>query len=208
MACKKSSRIVRSLSARLVAAWVVGVSLSALAACAGSGGAPQHAKVQPGNMPTGGDWNGVFYNPTFGHLHMVKDGDGVNGRWRNAAGDKTGSLAGKVTGDVLRFEWREYKVGMVGPSATQTGKGYFRYVVPPGENTEHELHGEWGLGADEAGRQWNCVKQRNTPPDLDSVGADETESVRGGGWDEPNQAPASGSGGGDDKEKATESEDW
>ena len=57
----------------LVAA--LAVPLVCTAAC---GGAPKEAHVLPkaGDMPEGGDWTGVYFSPTYGHLHLVKEGSG------------------------------------------------------------------------------------------------------------------------------------
>ena len=142
------------------------------------------AKVKPGDMPEGGAWRGVYFNPLYGHLHMVKDGNAISGKWRTAAGDKWGELHGNAQGDLVRFDWTEHRIGMFGPNAQTTGKGYFRYVVPPGEFVDDELHGEWGLGQSNAGHEWKCVKQRNMQPDLASVTPDEVQTgIEGGDWD-------------------------
>lgn len=142
------------------------------------------ANVKPGAMPEGGEWRGVYYNPTFGYLHLQTDGESANGRWRTAAGDKWGELFGKVEGDLLRYKWTEHRIGMFGPNAATSGQGYFKYVVPEGDNIDHELKGEWGLGEADAGYKWDAIKQRNMQPDPDSVRPDELQStVTGGDWD-------------------------
>ncbi len=155
----------------------------AVTGCGGSSKPAVHANVQPGNMPADGDWNGVYFAALYGNLHLVKDGNTVSGRWRNTNGDKWGQLAGTVTGDVLRFEWTEHTIGMVGAAAKRTGHGYFRYTTPKAGEA-HELHGEWGLGESDAGNAWVAVKQKDKLPDLASVVPDTTEGVhQGGGWD-------------------------
>jgi hypothetical protein len=161
-------------------------------ACGGGNGAKTADDVKSGEMPVGGAWTGVYYSTTYGHLHLIQDGDSANGVWRNTAGDKWGELHGKIDGDVLRYEWTEHTVGMVGPEAKRSGKGYFRYVAPK-EGEAHELRGQWGLGADELGQTWDAVKQLNMQPDPDSVRPDEIEGrVEAGGWDDEG-------GGGEDK---------
>ena len=77
--------------------------------------APKVAAVKAGDMPEGGDWSGVYYDQTNGYLHAVKEGDTVSAKWRTTAGDAWGELSGKVTGDLLKFEWKEHRIGMVGP---------------------------------------------------------------------------------------------
>lgn len=167
---------------------VLGVSLLApvvsVAACNSEPKIPM-ANVTPGPMPDGGNWRGVFYDQVYGYLHLLKSGNDVNGKWQTSAGDKWGELHGKVDGDLLTFDWVEHRVGMFGPAATSSGKGYFKYVVPKGENVDDELHGEWGLGDSNAGHTWKCVKQRNMEPDPNSVMPDETAtSVEGADWDD------------------------
>ena len=170
----------------------------------GCGGSQKEVKVVPkaGDMPEGAEWTGVYYSPTYGNLHMVKEGSAVSGAWRNAAGDKWGQLHGDVTGNLLHYEWEETTIGMVGPSAKKTGRGYFQYVRPKGDNVNDEIHGEWGLGQEMTGVVWTAIKQRNAKPDLKSVVPDEAEKQGEGNsnWDEPKKP----SGGGDDKK----SDDW
>jgi hypothetical protein len=168
---------------------VLGVSLLApvagVVSCGSSEPKVATANVSPGAMPANGNWRGVFYDQVFGYLHLLKSGDQVNGKWQTTAGDKWGELHGKVDGDLLSFDWVEHRVGMFGPAATSSGKGYFKYVVPKGENVDDELRGEWGLGESNAGHAWKCVKQRNMEPDPNSVMPDETTTaVEGADWDD------------------------
>jgi hypothetical protein len=172
-----------------------------IAACGGGTQTEVKAVPKAGDMPEGAEWTGVYFSPTYGHLHMVKEGSAVSAKWRNAAGDKWGALHGEVTGNLLHYEWEETTIGMVGPSAKKTGRGYFQYVRPKGDNVNDEIHGEWGLGHETTGVTWTAVKQRNAKPDPDSVVPDETQKINeGGGWDEQKK-----SGGGGDKKS---SDDW
>jgi hypothetical protein len=176
---------VRSIArVALVAALVAPMGIT-VSACGGGG--KQEAKtanVQPGEMPVGGGWSGVYYSPLYGYLHLIQEGDSVNGAWRTNSGEAWGEMQGKVEGDVMRFTWTEHKIGMVGANAVTSGNGYFRYTAPrAGES--HELKGEWGLGVDEAGNAWDAVKQANMKPNPRSVRPDESEARVGGGeWDE------------------------
>jgi hypothetical protein len=152
-------------------------------ACGGGGEAVKHAEVKAGKMPDGGEWRGVYYSPLYGYLHIESDGDSVNGAWRTAAGDAYGELHGKTDGNLLRYDWKERRIGAVGADAVKQGKGYFVYSIPKADES-HEVHGEWGLGQSDAGNTWDAVKQKNMPPDLKSVQPDEYEGrVSGGGWD-------------------------
>jgi hypothetical protein len=146
---------------------------------------PTTANVKANDLPAAGDWSGVFYSPLYGHLHLVKEGNSVSGKWRTAGGDKWGELHGEVTGDLLKYKWVEHKIGMVGPGATAEGHGYFKYFVPDDETANHEIKGEWGLERSEVGNRWEAVRQRNMLPDLNSVKPDETERINvPDEWDE------------------------
>lgn len=183
----------------LVAAVAIGFTA---VGCAGSSSEPQMANIKAGSMPAGGDWQGVYYSQTYGMLHLLTEGDNVNGAWRTTAGDAWGELFGKTDGDVLRYSWTEHKIGQIGEGATRSGKGYFRYVVPKG-NEPHEIVGEWGLGESEAGNPWSAIKQNNVEPDPSSVKPDEIEGrFQGGGWDQEQ-----GGGSTDEEEGDSGSED-
>ncbi|HVU01346.1 MAG TPA: hypothetical protein VHE30_06325 [Polyangiaceae bacterium] len=159
-------------------------SVPVTVACGGGGKEAHHPLPKAGDMPEGGEWTGVYFSTTYGYLHLVKEGATVSGRWRNAAGDKWGEMSGEATGNLFLFDWKENKIGMVGPSASTTGRGYFVYTRPPGENVNDEIKGEWGLGSERTGVSWTAVKQRNMKPDPASVMPDETQKLEGGGWDE------------------------
>lgn len=176
--------------------------LSATTACGGAAKGEAHSLPKAGDMPDGGEWTGVYFSPTYGHLHLVKEGASVNGKWRNAAGDKWGEMHGEATGNLFLFDWEETKIGMVGPSAKTTGRGYFQYTRPEGTLVNDEIHGEWGLGSERTGVTWSAVKQRNMKPDPNSVMPDETQKVEGGGWDDEKKKSH---GGGDTGGK---SDDW
>lgn len=172
------TRTARSLS-RVSRLLSLGVALALGGAAVGCSKPPPPttASVRAGDLPPGGDWSGVFYSPLYGHLHLVKEGNSVSGKWRTAGGDKWGELHGEVTGDLLKYKWVEHKIGMVGPGATTEGHGYFKYIVPADENENHEIKGEWGLERSEIGNTWEAVRQRNMLPNLSSVRPDETERV-------------------------------
>ncbi len=172
---------------KLVKTGMVAVALAAAVSCGGAAPAPtnaQLASVQAGDMPEGGDWTGVYYSPTFGYLHLVKQGTSASGRWKTANGKAWGELNGTVTGDLLRFSWTEYKIGMVGAGSETSGHGYFRYVAASGDSANDTLDGEWGLGQSDSGYPWDAVKQRNVMPDPDSVVPPRGDVIQGtGGWE-------------------------
>lgn len=194
-----STRVRTWFSRRLRAASVPLISVCCLATLpvvsAGCSKPPPKttADVTPSSMDPAGDWTGVFYSPLFGHLHLVKEGNSVSGKWRTTSGDKWGEMHGEVTGDLFKYKWVEHKIGSIGPSATTEGRGYFQYFVPPGENVNHEIRGEWGLGRIEIGSPWKALRQRGMLPDVSSVGPDETERVDlADEWDAPTTTPTGG----------------
>lgn len=153
-----------------------------------SGGGPKSPILKPGEMPEGASWKGVYYSPIYGNLHLVESGGELKGAWRTVAGDSWGELTGKAEGNLLRYEWVEHRIGMVGPSADRTGHGYFRYFRKRTETTKDpdQIEGEWGLGDSETGNAWKATLQTNLEPDPKSVKPDEVESagsVQAGGWD-------------------------
>jgi len=173
-----------TLSRRLFTSLLVVPFALGVAGCGGGSGDVKTANVKGGSMPEGGDWKGVYYSPLYGYLHIDTDGDSVVGAWRTAAGDAFGELSGKTDGNVLRYDWKERRIGAVGADAVKEGKGYFVYKIPKADEA-HQIQGEWGLGKSDAGNTWEAVKQKNMPPDLKSVQPDEYEGrVSGGGWDE------------------------
>jgi hypothetical protein len=191
----------RTLLNLFISGSVVATLSLGLSACGGP--APKVATVQAGDMPEGGDWTGVYFDQTNGYLHIVKEGDTVSGKWRTAAGDSWGEMSGKVTGNLYKYEWKEHRIGLVGPSATRSGKGYFVYSIPK-EGEAHAIDGQWGLGMDETGMKWKGVKQMNMRPDPNSVMPDEVENRgTGGGWDSQPTPPKGGGdeGSGDEEQK-------
>ena len=146
--------------------------------------------ISPAPMPAEGEWRGVFYSPTYGYLHITEMSGAVQGAWRTTNGSKWGELYGQLDGDLLRFSWTEHKIGVVGPNAVSKGRGYFLYRIPNPKEA-HELDGEWGLGDDEVGHNWDCVKQKNMEADPKSVRPNELESnVGAGGFDGNKAAPS------------------
>ena len=158
-------------------------SVLSLSAC-GGGSDVKHASVKAGEMPAGGEWQGVYYSPVYGYLHVLADGKTAQGAWRTGGGDAYGELQGEIDGNVMRYTWTQHKIGMVGAEANSNGHGYFVYSIPK-QGESHKISGEWGLGESDAGNSWDAVKQTNMQPNLDSVKPDEIEGkVNAGGWDD------------------------
>ena len=142
----------------------------ALVACGGDSGM-HAANIKPDNMPEGETWTGVYYHPVYGYLHMVENSDSVVGKWKRTDQSAWGELSGVKTGNVLHYEWKEHKIGLVGPAAESKGKGYFVYKKGTEEGIP-ELDGQFGIGDDEVGADWHCVKQVRMNPNLNSIGGD------------------------------------
>lgn len=184
---------------------------SAAVACGSGTKARTAADIDAGTMPAEGEWEGVYYSQMYGFLHLTESGGAVQGAWRTTAGDKWGELYGETEGDLLRFEWQEHKIGVVGPNATSEGHGYFRYTIPTPDEP-HELKGEWGLGEEAVGHSWDLIKQTGKEPDPKSVRPDEIESRVGAeSWDgqkgDPNLKPDEGTEGEPGAEQKTEGEE-
>lgn len=171
--------------AALLAAIVVAFPLATLG-CSGGQGDGKTAKVQAGDMPSGAEWTGVYFSELYGYLHLVQDGNAISGKWIRPGKDRWGEVNGTVTGDVMHFAWTEHITGLAGPAAQKTGKGYFKYKRPPGDNVDDEIVGEIGRGNDEVGDPWDAIKQRHMNPDLKSIGGSGASDVGGGDWDKDN----------------------
>ena len=149
----------------------------ALAAC--GGGAPaKFANIKAGEQPANESWGGVYYNPVYGYLHVVEQGETAVGRWKRTDSSHWGELSGAIDGNVMRFSWTEHQYGAIGPSADVKGTGVFVYKM--GESAP-ELDGQYALENSDSVGQWHCVKQLNVKPDINSISGDN-----------PTDAPASG----------------
>src|SRR4051812_4568164 len=100
----------------LVAACALACASSSVVGCGGGEGA-RTANVKPDDMPAGESWTGVYYHPVYGYLHMMESDSNVVGRWKRTDQSAWGELSGVKTGNVLHFQWKEHKYGLVGPAA-------------------------------------------------------------------------------------------
>ncbi|MBV9947119.1 MAG: hypothetical protein JOZ69_09750, partial [Myxococcales bacterium] len=62
--------------------------------------------VKAQEMPAGESWDGVYYNPVYGYLHLVPQGDTMVGRWKRTDSSHWGELSGNVEGNVFHFTWK------------------------------------------------------------------------------------------------------
>ena len=161
-----------SSASRAAMALFAAAALVVTAPCIGCGGpSGKSATVVAGDMPEGQSWEGVYFHPVYGNLNMIEQGNNIVGKWQRTDKSAWGELSGTKVGNVVHFEWTEHKYGLVGPSASVKGKGYFVYQM--GADGIPKLKGEYGLGEDEVGSSWDCVKQMQgrqpVPPDLNSI---------------------------------------
>jgi hypothetical protein len=172
------------------AAGIVGSLLLAplalpLAGCGGPDA--KTANIPQGDMPSGAKWDGVYYSELYGNLHLVTSSGKVKGKWERPHRDKWGEIEGEANGDVFRFSYAEYTRGLVGPNSKREGKGYFKYKRPAGDNVDDDIVGEIGTGDNEVGDPWEAKKQRNVPPNPDSISGSGSRDVGGGDWDSENK---------------------
>ena len=156
---------MRNVLFTVVCAVALGIS-----ACGGGGGGTTVANIPAGEMPSGETWTGVYFHPVFGYLHMTEEGSNVIARWKRTDQSAWGEMSGTRNGNVLHYTWKEHKIGLVGPAATSSGKGYFVYKM--GKEGIAELDGQFGIGDDETGSDWHNVKQQRMNPDLKSISGD------------------------------------
>jgi hypothetical protein len=128
------------------------------------------SSIPSGPMPDNGTYTGVYFSPQYGEMHMVQNGNAVVGKFKKD--ERSGKIQGEAEGNVLRFEWIEYKAMVSNRPQETRGKGYFQYLVDS-SNGDHVLKGRWGLADDDAsGGEWNAYKSRSREPDLDHFGSD------------------------------------
>lgn len=99
---------------------------------------------KPGKLPSGVDFQGVWYSPQFNHMHLEQNGNRVTGIFYHKAG---GRLEGRVSGNLMTFQWVEpgNKDEM---RQRLEGKGYFQIKIEAGKPM---LVGKWGYGANRTG---------------------------------------------------------
>src|SRR4029077_2063330 len=62
----------------------------ALSGCGGP--PPMLANVKEGPMPEGELWNGVYFHPVYGYLHLVEQDSNIIGKWKRADQSAWGDL--------------------------------------------------------------------------------------------------------------------
>ena len=104
----------------------------------------------PGPIPSGADYAGVWYSPQFEHMYLRQTGNKVEGVYTYESG---GTLEGTVDGNLLRFSWND-PGSKETATRTMEGHGYFRMVK---EDDVLRLKGEWGYDEQYTGAgPWNA----------------------------------------------------
>jgi len=78
----------------------------------------------PGPLPSGADFAGVWYSPQFEHMYLRQTGNKVEGVYTYESG---GTLEGTVDGNLLKFSWTD-PGSKETATRTMKGRGYFRMV--------------------------------------------------------------------------------
>lgn len=174
-----------------------------VAAC---GGGAQHAVVSQGPMPQGGSFTGVWHSPQYGEMHLIQTGENVAGCF--VKDERHGRIQGRVSGNVMRYEWSENRELVSGRPMATRGHGYFVYTINGDE--DHRIDGEWGNEeSDSGGGPWEAVRdrRRGRRPDPecrsggqpaaqqgDSFGGDSFNSGGGNDWGSDSGGGSSGGG--------------
>jgi hypothetical protein len=117
--------------------------------------------VQPGKMPAGGNFDGVFQSPAYGRMEFTVNGANAVGLYEGER--HFGRIEGEINGNVMFFHWTQWKEDLQGKVRKSTGRGYFKYRIDQeGGATStrdvHRLRGEWGYGEADVGNPWGAVK--------------------------------------------------
>jgi len=112
------------------------LAVALFAACSSSKG---QQIPDPGPMPDGADFEGVWFSPQYKHMYLTQSGDRVTGVYSYERG---GKLTGTVQGDLLKFEWRDAGAKQ-SAQRSMKGRGFLKLVEEDGEK---KLEGEWGYG--------------------------------------------------------------
>jgi hypothetical protein len=164
--------------------WLVGVGMAvvlgvggvSLAACGGGQGA-KFANIKAGDMPSGENWIGVYYNPVYGYLHMIEQDGNIVGRWKRTDASHWGELSGTSDGNVVHFTWKEHAYGAIGANGVSSGAGVFVYKMGQGEHAAPELDGQYTLDNSDDVGQWHCVKQVGMKADINAITGDNPQDT-------------------------------
>jgi hypothetical protein len=170
------------------------IVVAALSGC--GGGAASRWSGEVGPMPEGGTFEGVWFSPQYGEMHLRQTGAQVIGEFTKD--ERHGNIQGTTQGNVLRFEWTERQELVPGRPAVTHGRGYWRFVV--GDDGRNNLMGEWGLEQNElGGGSWNAYQLRGRRPRLSTdTGTPQDVQTAPSDPGQGSSTPSSDVGGGED----------
>jgi hypothetical protein len=120
---------------QILSSVLLSLSLSATLVGCGPGNEAKVASVKPGSLPDGGEWNGVYFSPRFGYLHLVSDNRSANGAWRTTV---------HAPRDDLKVDCRaEGQQPPTGPLALLVRPCETRAVTVNGRGAAARLAGDW-----------------------------------------------------------------
>jgi len=131
-----------------------------LTACATSQQDLRQVARQPGVMPPGGDWQGVYTDARYGRrrsgpFRPTRDGKlAVRHRQRRRRSHR-GNRGQRAAFPLAGSSVRAWQSGL-----PHGGSGFFVYVVPRA-GAKHELRGEWRPNAMGSADPWRALKTAN-----------------------------------------------
>jgi hypothetical protein len=163
--------------------------VSLLVACGGAQG--QLPNTQPGPLPPGGTWDGVFQSPAYGRMEFTVEGNQVSGLYEGER--HYGRIEGQLDGNVMTFVWTQWKADLQGKNQEKTGHGYFRYRIDVEQASTrtrevHRIAGSWGYGDSLTdGGPWDAIRleraKKILKPHAAVEGGDEDDMGASAGFD-------------------------
>ena len=129
----------------------------------------QGGENHPRRYARRGSWNGVYFNPQYGNLHLVETGGSSPASGRRPTA-RLGRAQRTGDGNVFHFEWTEHKSVSSARPRRARARAISSTSARRATTSTTTLEGEWGLNSNETGNEWDCVKQRHVTPDLKSIG--------------------------------------
>jgi hypothetical protein len=104
-----------------------------------------NTQIQPGDMPEGGNFAGVWFT-NWGEMTIEVNGNTAVGQFCDEDNNRYGRMEGTVRGNVLRFSWHTNDVSMGNRARTSDGSAVVQLTITPqGESTSGHIQGTWGF---------------------------------------------------------------
>lgn len=146
------------------------ICLCAMVAC---GGTSTTRRPKPKSLPSGGNYEAVWFSPQFGELNLIRSATRLVGTYKKD--ERFGRVRGKPTGNLFRYTWEEQRELVGGKPVTLKGHGYFEYLT--GDDGRHYLVGRWGNGErDDDGGEWRAYKLEGRKPSLGTPDAPDSHA--------------------------------